>query len=165
MLKPQPLENLRDIHLPDPINWWPISINLLWIIVLMIIIIIIGVIYLYKQRKYNKIKRQTLRMLRVLEKQSDQAASLSAISVEISKLLRNCAQVYFPQHNISGLQGMAWVNFLNQTATGVDFTVVAPLLIMLPYQKPTQFSATSVQNFKLLINQVKTWVIQRDRHA
>jgi len=45
-LPTQPTLNLRDIHLPDPISWWPIAPG--WWMIIASVILVIAVVFIAK---------------------------------------------------------------------------------------------------------------------
>ena len=163
MFNEQELTKLRDIHLPEAINsWWPIAIGLQVMVVFLIIGLIIGLIWIYYVYKHSSAKRYALKKVRVLKKQYDQGMSIQPISMEISLLLRHCAQIYFPQSNIYSLHGQAWIDFLNSTSHGLNFNDIAYEISILPYQESAQSPS---EHHKLLLIQVQQWLRQRGYHV
>ncbi|OGV48973.1 MAG: hypothetical protein A3F46_03470 [Legionellales bacterium RIFCSPHIGHO2_12_FULL_42_9] len=129
-----PLAQLRDIHLPALIGWWPIAVG--WIGLFFIIIVFSLLILFYSRRYYQRGRARSLglRLLMQYEKDYQQGASSQIISTQISEILRRVALVYFPREEIAGLQGELWLNFLNKTGKGVNFNEVRECLLVLPYQ-------------------------------
>lgn len=150
-----PLALLHDIHLPDPIGWWPLAIG--WIILFCFIIALSLLTLFYIRRYYQRgrARRCGLRLLIQYEKDYQQGASSQIVSAKISEILRRVALVYFPREEIAGLQGELWLNFLNKTGKGINFNEVRESLLVLPYQPehPADLS--------LLFSCAKKWIKQR----
>ena len=147
------MEQLRDIHLPEPIGWWPLAFGwyLLAFVVLVLVIIAIG--YAYQLQRRGRAKREALRHLADYERQYLQNKDARLVSAQISELLKRVALVYFPRSRVAGLTGTAWIDFLNSTAKNSDFGVY---LVELPYQS----DAPQVDISPLFLN-AKAWIKQR----
>ena len=133
---PPELSQLRDIHLPDPISWWPLAPG--WYLLLLIILIFVTILFLIVGRYYRngRAKRQALHLLDQYLKDYQRAPDLSTsiFSTNIAELLKRVALAYYPRSQVASLQGDAWIQFLNCTAKGVDFYSVREALLELPYQ-------------------------------
>ncbi|WP_019215838.1 DUF4381 domain-containing protein [Legionella tunisiensis] len=128
------LAKLRDIQLPDPIGWWPMAPGWYFLIVL-IALSVIFLLYIFR-RNYirGRAKREALQLLAHYHQTYQHAGNSQLGSMEISELLRRVALVYFPREMVAGLQGEAWLAFLNETAKGIDFNAVRTCLLEAPYQ-------------------------------
>jgi len=125
--------DLRDIHIPDAINWWPPAIGW-WLLVLLIILLLVGSIWLYK-RLTRKTAVKTAKNLLLLIKQDSQTDNQQKL-VELSKLLRRVAISHLPRKDIAGLTGNDWLAFLDSSVKGQPFTIgVGQLLAEAPYRK------------------------------
>ena len=67
MAELQVLAKLHDIHLPDPISWWPMAPG--WYALLILVFILIGLLIYVTRRTYvnGQPKRQALQLLAVYE--------------------------------------------------------------------------------------------------
>ena len=107
---------LRDIHLPEPISWWPPAIGW-WLTPLILILLALAVITLcriLRQGRKNagkKIARSELN--RIKQQYADSADALHTLRA-ISILLRRVALSYLPREHSASLTGEAWINQLNQ---------------------------------------------------
>lgn len=109
---------LRDIHLPDPVSWWPPAIGW-WLTPLILILLTLAIIALRRllrqrrQSAHKKIARAELqRIKQQYASSTDALLSLRALSV----LLRRVALSYLPREHSAGLTGKAWIAQLNQLA-------------------------------------------------
>lgn len=107
---------LRDIHLPDPVNWWPPAIGW-WCLLVLIILLVIAGIKLFQTR--NKIKyspvnmaKQSLQSIRYEYIQNGDAQYLIR---EISSLMRRLCISIFPRQETASLVGDDWLLFLDQS--------------------------------------------------
>jgi len=115
---PQALD-LRDIHLPEAINWWPPAIGW-WLLVVLIPLCCWFFIWLYK-----RITRKTaIKTAKKLLKDIKQDAALDDEQklIALSALLRRVAISISPRNEIASLTGHAWLSFLDSTIKGSPFT-------------------------------------------
>ncbi len=124
MDNPDPLSELADIHLPDPIGLWPLAPGW-WIL---IILGLIAAFFLGRrfiaQWKVNRGKMYALRELdkSLQEFRTAKAAApeadvdqlkLNFVS-EINAVLRRVALKKFPRQNPASLSGESWITFLRR---------------------------------------------------
>ena len=91
MSEENPLVNLKDIHLPPPVSFWPPAPGW-WILALLLIsTLFIGGVWLYRKYKKRKPKTEALRILKDLQifyqNSQDELVSLR----NLSNLLRRTA--------------------------------------------------------------------------
>ena len=117
-----PLSQLKDIHLPDAVSWWPLAPGW-WILICLFLIMIALAIYLYirSQRKTRQelIIEQSLQIFHDLE---DQSVEPKVLVSELSKLLRRTAISLYGRDNTAKLAGKEWLNFLNLHGKTKAFT-------------------------------------------
>lgn len=153
------LLKLRDLKLPDPISWWPLALGFELLIVLALALIGGGIFYGRRVYSRGKARREALRLLSNYETQYQQGASSQEISACLSELLRRVALLYYPREIVAGLQGEAWLAFLNQTGAGIDFNAVKNALVVHPYQ------ANQTVDLMPLFSCAKRWIILRRRRG
>jgi hypothetical protein len=127
-LKPD-LSQLRDIHMPAPVSWWPPAPG--WWVVLALLLIVAGLGYaLYRRRRRNRWRGSALTELARLR-----AAPAEGLLRDLSVLLRRVAISRFPRHDVAALTGEAWLAFLDRTlGEGVAFqSEVGRALLSAPY--------------------------------
>jgi hypothetical protein len=167
MLKTDPLEQLKDIHLPEPISWWPLAPG--WYLLFFFTALLISLIAykIYINYRNALAKKQALRVLEHYQQGYNQEHNLPLTSAHISELLRRVALVYFPREQVASLHGDAWLEFLNQTANDVDFNSVRDLLLNAPFTPnpcPVASSQEPVENtldLTPLFIKAKLWIKQR----
>lgn len=106
------LAELKDIHLPDPITFWPPAPSV-WI-TLIATIVIIALIYTLVNKfiRRSVLKRVALGELKLIANQSfTEQERLSALGT----LVRRIAISRFEQREVASLSGGDWLTFLDNT--------------------------------------------------
>lgn len=149
------LAQLRDIHLPDAIGYWPLAPGF-YILGVCVFVVLIGGGYLLIRHILNgRSKRAALRVLEAYQRDYLKQPNSQLGAARISELLKRVALVYYPRERVASLQGDTWVDFLTQTARNIDFKQVRALLVECPFQ-PSQ-----PLDLQPLFNQAKLWIKQR----
>ena len=99
---------LRDIHLPDPVSWWPLAPGW-WIIAGLAVLLIVLLVRRFRMR----------RQLRFARKELDRALAQWRVdkdshrfAADVSVLLRRLAISRFGKLSVAGLTGTRWLDFL-----------------------------------------------------
>lgn len=128
-MKQPSLDQLRDLHLPEPVGVWPLAYG--WYIVLIIVAAIVtaAMYVLYKKYKMNLPKKQALKHIEAIEQAylTDQDAAKAAYQLTI--VLKRFCLSYYPRKEVASLHGQQWQQFLGNT----DW---CQTLSSLAYQKP-----------------------------
>ncbi|MEO5364130.1 MAG: DUF4381 domain-containing protein [Magnetococcus sp. DMHC-8] len=164
MASPIPASDLQDIHLPDPISWWPPAPGWWWMLGLLGGVTALG--WLLRRRA----RRHRLRNAALLE--LDRLVTAHAVhrddhrlAGELSILLRRVtlATRHRPAHPAeaapaaTGLTGTAWLQFLDQSLPDHPFSQgVGQHLITLPFQPPT--SPPPAGEMAELVELCRTWL-------
>ena len=111
---PAGLEALRDIHLPDPVSWWPPAPGW-WAAAGLLLALLALAVWLLRLR------RARVRRLARLELARIEAGFLACpdrarLAGELSALLRRVALVRFERERVAALHGEAWVAFLAEAS-------------------------------------------------
>lgn len=130
----QPLANLRDIHVPSAVSFWPLAPGWYGLLVLLLLCLII----LYRViKKYNHNKRpkqQALQLLTAYEQAYQKEGNSALAAASVSELLKRVALQYCQRREVASLQGDAWIQFLIESSKGLDFNQVRNELIEIPYK-------------------------------
>ena len=117
-----PLVNLKDIHLPPAISFWPPAPGWWILSVLFISFIIFGGQWFYKRYKKRKPITEALRILKNLqilhESSKDEVKSLR----NLSNLLRRTALTFYKHDAVASLHGPSWLEFLDKTGKTKEFS-------------------------------------------
>lgn len=155
MAKLDPLNQLKDIHLPNPIGWWPLAPG--WYVVLILLCVFIALLtaLFYKKHCNARPKKQALLLLQQYIRQYEKDHNAQLASARVSELLKRVALVYFPRQQVASIHGDAWIEFLTQTGKKVNFTPVKTMLLDSPF-KPNERI-----NLEPLFKQTELWIKQR----
>ena len=114
-----PLAQLRDIHLPEPISWWPPAPGW-WIVSLVTLASIITIVLFVKNRWLrNRYRRAAIRELGNLQNNPQDSPQTL---LEISTLLRRVALQTYGRENVAPLSGDKWLTFLDRTGKTDQFS-------------------------------------------
>lgn len=105
-MTPDPLDALRPLHAPPPVNWWPPAPG--WWFLALTIIFLLVLFYHYWQRMAPR--RAALRELKLLEQQMKQNMPYVAA---LNRLLKRYALVCWPSSMVASLTGEQWLGFLD----------------------------------------------------
>ena len=161
MSQPDPshpnLGQLRDIHLPALISWWPPTPGW-WILAALMLAIAIGLFVGYRRRQRDNWRRSALAELARLRQQH--AAKPSAahhIVSELSVLLRRVAISCFPRAEVAMLSGENWLAFLDRSMSkGATFqSESGRLLAVAPY---LPHAAITPQALHALFALCESWI-------
>lgn len=137
------LDELKDIHYPEMVSWWPPAIGW-WLIALLLAITSVVSIFIIKRAwKKMKQKRILLNELNLLRQQYQQQQC--NITEPLSILIKRAAMIRYPRQQVAALQGQAWLDFLNQTTNTAYFSqelITAPYQAMAPERTMTLLTST-----------------------
>lgn len=128
---------LRDLHLPDPIGWWPLAPG--WWFVLLSAACLLGYLSwrVYRRWQYNAPRRFALRELARYEAEYLEHRDPVRLGKELSELLRRGMLAYAPRGEIAGLTGESWLQWLDSGMPLPYFhTEGGKSLLELPYRDP-----------------------------
>lgn len=109
------LSQLRDIHLPAPISWWPPAPGW-WLLAVLAVAIVLGLVVMVRRRQRDNWRRSALLELAQLRQQYDlQLSAPQAIVSRLSVLLRRVAISCFPREEVAMLSGDKWLAFLDRS--------------------------------------------------
>jgi hypothetical protein len=109
---PDPLAQLQDYHLPDPVGWWPPAPGW-WLLTLVGALSLLWATRLLLHRwRRGAARRRALRELRDLSQTHAANPDRGALLQRLSQLLRRFALARFPRDQVAGLSGERWLAFL-----------------------------------------------------
>lgn len=140
-----PLAELRDIHLPQPISWWPPAPGW-WILLGLLLVSILAILVFLRRRKLWRYRRAALTQLERLETSFFKDGDSRRLIRELSRLMRQAALCHFPRKECAGLAGDAWLAFLDRQLKDSPFSTGAGRVLALgPYAPvPSEFEAESL---------------------
>lgn len=104
--------NLRDIHLPEAVSWWPLAPGW-WI--LMIGFIVILAIYFIAKKIYQsrQLRRDITAELDQIKSRFNETQNKSQLAKSLSILLRRASISYNTSSRSAGLTGEHWLSWLD----------------------------------------------------
>ena len=126
---------LRDIHLPDPIGWWPPAPGW-WLLFVGVPTLLVLVIWLWRFLRRMTVKKLALTELEsIAQSDRDAREKLQQLAV----LLRRTALSVYPREAVASLVGEPWLGFLDQAVGNHAFSKgVGRLLIEAPYRREVE---------------------------
>jgi len=97
-----PLADLKDIHLPDPVSVWPLALGW-WLLVGLLVILLVSTFLLYRKYQSQGARRQ-----------AKQAIKMADSPQQMLVILKSLCLSYFPRDQIAALHGEPWEQFLLQ---------------------------------------------------
>jgi hypothetical protein len=126
------ITQLRDIYYPMPIPIWPLAVGWYCLMGLGLFLFALTFLIWNKKSKRNKLRKIVLRRLAELQNQQQHTHNISR---ELSMLLKRVVLANYPRHEVAGLHGEAWLQFLDKTSVTKGFSEgPGRLLIVSPYQ-------------------------------
>ncbi|MDR4460394.1 MAG: DUF4381 domain-containing protein [Nitrospirales bacterium] len=149
-----PLQELRDVHLPDPISLWPPAPGW-WVIFGLVMMGVIVFLWILRNRHRMPVRRLAMKELRAIKQYYDTHQDDQWLVQRLSVMIRRYAIATFPRNEVAGLVGISWLQFLDRSGRTNQFTDgVGCLLGSGPYQ---QQAAVSVAE---LVPLVEHWIQQ-----
>jgi hypothetical protein len=111
---------LRDIHLPEPVSWWPPAPGW-WLLLILSALIITGIVLVKQLRKRRLLKRTALAELDMIRQQYQQNHDRVEVVKALSALMRRASISFYQRENSASLTGAEWLQHLDKTAQRKDF--------------------------------------------
>jgi len=135
---------LRDIHLPEPISWWPPATGW-WLLAALAVLLLAAMVLLLTYRRRTRLKRDAQAELRQIQDQYRQHQNDSLTIRQLSTLLRRVAISCDGRKQVASLTGTAWLQYLDQLGGGTQFTAGAGrMLVEAPYRRQTENCAAEL---------------------
>ena len=147
------LKDLRDIHEPDPISFWPPALGW-WLVLLMLI----GLVFLYrwwsKRAKVPKYKKLAIEELKNISTNYEIQRNGHKTAGEISELIRKIMVLSDSRPEVAGLIDNEWLMYLDEKSDSDLFTKGAGrVLTTVAYQKESNTDVVALLDAtKVLLN-------------
>ena len=142
-MNPNPLNQLKDIHLPTDVNWWPIAPGW-WVLVFAALLCLFALWKVWKRARNNSQRyQQIITVVDELEaeKNLDDKEWLAALSA----LLRRLAINADGREESAGLVGQEWLAYLDQRGNTSEFSQGAgKVLASSPYQESVEYDRSEL---------------------
>ncbi|MCW9025185.1 MAG: DUF4381 domain-containing protein [Gammaproteobacteria bacterium] len=131
---------LRDIHLPDPVSWWPPAIGW-WLILIAVILLVLLIPRFIRWLKHKPLNKLAQNEFSEIKERYQQHQDSHRLLRELSVLLRRVAMSYNSRQNAASLTGEQWLQHLNTLTTENYFsTDLQQTLTLAPYAPKTELN-------------------------
>ncbi|MFK8028700.1 MAG: DUF4381 domain-containing protein [Gammaproteobacteria bacterium] len=148
---PTSLDELRDIHLPEEIKWWPLAYGY-WLLLALLLVAAALWFRRYRQLAIRRASTVELRKLVAIYKQHNDAHELAR---GVNVLLRRTALSLKPREQTASLTGDAWMDYVQECVAGSGFEFseeTRQLLTHGVYQQHVDVNASR------LLEECRSWV-------
>ncbi len=146
---------LRDIHLPDPVSWWPPAMGWWFLLLFSLVVIWLLIAFIKKIRKPVLKKSAKAEVVAVIEAYHEHQNKHLLIQ-QLSITLKRIGISYLQRNATAGLSGIEWYTKINLLVEKNQFSEdVIKLLSQGPYQKKLDLDDKTVND---LIQQTQFWV-------
>jgi hypothetical protein len=151
-----PLDELKDIHLPASVDWWPLAPG--WWVLATLILMVLALVVLKRSRsrKHRQLTQAAIVSLNQLaqDKSLDNTEWLKALS----SLLRQIVINFHGREAGAGLVGEDWLAYLDQQGGGQGFSQgVGQVIASQPYQQASDYDREA------LLRLVHQWIKRQRR--
>lgn len=115
-----PLSQLRDIHLPDPVGLWPLAWGWWLLIALLVGALLAGFFYWRRHQRQRRYRRQAKAELELAYRDYRENGDTALYLQRLSPILRRAALTAFPPSQVASLHGETWLEFLDQSLPGTE---------------------------------------------
>lgn len=121
-MNPQAAEQLRDIHMPPAVTWWPPAPG--WWLLALVLLALIGGLLFWRWHRHRKLayKREALASWQTIHAEFLAHRNTDRLLAELSVLLKRTSITRFGREKTAGLAGEQWLEFLDQTGKCRAFT-------------------------------------------
>lgn len=117
-LPQDPLAQLRDIHLPQSVSWWPPAPGW-WLLALLLLVgLAIAARWLWLRYQRSAYRRTGAAELEQLFASWQNSADTSAFLQQLNALLKRIALYSFPGADVASMNGTRWTDFLDRQWPG-----------------------------------------------
>lgn len=152
------LADLRDIHLPHAVSFWPLGPAYYGLLGLLVIALLLWFKHLQKIKRTAS-TREALQLLDALEADYSARADTKSTAADITAILKRVALVYHPRTEVASLHGDAWRCFLEDTSDAIDFKTIQISLLNTP------FNPHANEDLTPLFTAARRWIKQRRRNV
>lgn len=137
---------LKDIHLPDPVSWWPPAPGW-WILLTLLILLIYFSPRLIKKIKQKPLNKQAIIELKNIETNYKQQKDKTRLAQDVSALLRRICMSYLSRQQVASTLGNEWIEQVNSVSEKNIFSdELSDVLLKAPYQAGYDYQPEQLLN-------------------
>ncbi|WP_018624272.1 DUF4381 domain-containing protein [Kangiella aquimarina] len=148
----QLLEQLRDIHLPEGVSWWPLAIGWWIVIAIIITVIVLLIAKAIVSKRRQRFARYALIELDQVKRNADKDWLM-----QTHHIMRRASLCYFPKSQVAVMDNKHWVILLYQTGSNIWSQQSLQLLEEGIYRNPDSIDSSHQQQF---LNEAALWLEQ-----
>lgn len=143
---------LRDIHLPDTVSWWPPAIG--WWVLLLLIVLLLFVSYLLVKKMRQVTVRQTaMTEFAIIKNTFLKTGNKTTLSQQISQLLRQVLLSSQQRTVVASVTGEEWLKLLKAShPKGIFKLEWLELIAVSSYKKQADYDAGE------LLDHLESWL-------
>lgn len=143
---------LRDIHLPDAVSWWPPAIGW-WVLLLAVILLLVAVFFLIKKLKQVSVRKTAVADFESIKARYIEQQDKTVLSQQLSQLLRQILLSTHSRSEVASVTGEQWLAMLKQSHPKGQFELAwLEALTLSSYQKQANYDADE------LLNNIERWI-------
>jgi hypothetical protein len=150
-----PLAQLRDIHLPEAVSWWPLAFGWWALTAICLLSIALSLRYIINHFLNQRYRRQAIVQLKLLPN-SDQHQRL----IGLFNLLKQVASSAYPEQNFASLSHKDFIGFLQSSYPKAMFNDLPDNWEQLFYTKQPSITSELVDQ---LISHSRQWIKHHPR--
>ena len=132
MATTNPLDQLKDIHLPEAVGFWPPALGW-WLLAILLTVLFLAGFFFFKHWQKSAYRRTAVQQINLLFNDKKQAGHETA--AQLNRLLKAVAQQTYSTEQVSRLSANQWLAFLDNSANLQVFTQGAgQVLATAPYE-------------------------------
>ena len=130
-----PLAELKDIHLPEIIGWWPPALGWWLLLVLFLGVLLLVLISIRKRRERMAPYRAAMKEFDRITGDYHAHKDSTRLSQQLSVLLRRIAISIMPRSEVAGLTGEMWLEYLDKlSGQTILCSEIGRQLLQAPYR-------------------------------
>lgn len=136
-----PLAQLRDIHLPEPVSWWPLAPGW-WLLIVAMFILLVWLGIKWRQRQqfrkaFIRCRQEINAIAEAYQKNPDNRQLIA----QYSQLMRRVLMLRLGRDKVASVTGEELISLLEEHGLAKPLTnEVRELLVEGPYRKDIEFS-------------------------
>lgn len=153
MIQGDPLANLHDIHLPDPVSAWPPAPGWWVLAVMLLLITALLAGWAWQRWRRRRYRRAAIRALGTSYRAYQTSGQDDAASYlrDASHILKQAALAGFPRERVAAVHGDAWPDFLVESGGDAALRGPAGELLAAVYQPTVQADPEQLRQLQRLL--------------
>lgn len=145
-----PLDQLKDIHLPDTVSNWPPAYGWWLLILVTLTSIVVTVVMVRRFKRIRRAQKQALTILNTIQ------ATQSDWPQQLNGVLKRLAIRYFPNHDVAAMHSSQWSGFLISRLPAKKQNAFEAAIT--PMQEMLYRNSPDNAHFVACLQQTKLWI-------